>query len=112
MKKAYLLSLAVIAFTFYTGSFLHAQGGIAINTGGVSVDSTTLSGLGTKNWGLVPRLTTAQRNSITPAAGLAIFNTDSGVYNYNAGTPAAPNWIAVDSSSRVPLHSEWELYKL
>lgn len=44
---------------------------------------------------LVPRMTAAQRTAIAnPATGLLVIQTDApaGFY-YNAGTPAAPNWL-------------------
>lgn len=44
---------------------------------------------------LIPQMTAAQRTAITnPATGLLVIQTDStaGFY-YNAGTPAAPNWL-------------------
>jgi len=45
-------------------------------------------------------MTTTQRNNIaSPATGLLIYNTDCNNFNYNAGTPAVPNWLPVNSSS-------------
>ncbi|MBO9565018.1 MAG: hypothetical protein J7621_19735 [Niastella sp.] len=44
---------------------------------------------------LIPQMTAAQRAAITtPATGLLVIQTDgtAGFY-YNAGTPAAPNWL-------------------
>lgn len=44
---------------------------------------------------LIPQMTTAQRTAIAnPATGLLVIQTDepAGFY-YNAGTPAAPNWL-------------------
>jgi hypothetical protein len=44
---------------------------------------------------LIPQMTTAQRTAIAnPATGLLVIQTDDvpGFY-YNAGTPAAPNWL-------------------
>ncbi len=43
---------------------------------------------------LVPRLATADRNAIgNPATGLLIYNTDSDRFEYNEGTPGAPQWV-------------------
>ncbi len=50
---------------------------------------------------LVPRLTSVQKDNITdPAKGLMIYQTDGaeGFY-YNDGTPLAPNWTLLSSSS-------------
>jgi len=42
---------------------------------------------------LIPRLTTTQRNAIAlPAKSLLIFNTDANEFQYNWGTPGAPDW--------------------
>ena len=42
---------------------------------------------------LIPRLTTGQRNAIAlPAKSLLIFNTDANEFQYNWGTPGAPDW--------------------
>jgi hypothetical protein len=47
---------------------------------------------------LVPRMTAAQRDLITsPANGLLIFCTDNNQYYSNQGTPAAKNWVMVNS---------------
>lgn len=69
-----------------------AQVGIGTNTPhpSAAVDITSDSkGL------LIPQMTAAQRAAITnPATGLLVIQTDgtTGFY-YNAGTPAAPNWL-------------------
>lgn len=71
---------------------LYAQVGIGTTTPNPSaaVDiSATDKGL------LIPQMTTAQRTAIAnPATGLLVIQTDGtpGFY-YNAGTPAAPNWL-------------------
>ena len=57
-------------------------------------DPSALFELSSTNSGLLtPRMTTAQRNAIVlPAAALLIFNTSDNRFQYNAGTPAAPDW--------------------
>lgn len=49
---------------------------------------------------LAPRMTAAQRSPgiANPATGLLVYQTDgaSGFY-YNSGTPAAPNWVKLNS---------------
>lgn len=44
---------------------------------------------------LIPQMTAAQRTAITnPATGLLVIQTDGATgFYYNAGTPAAPNWL-------------------
>lgn len=48
---------------------------------------------------LVPRLTAAQRTGLAnPATGLLVIQTDEAAgFYYNAGTPAAPNWLNLSS---------------
>ncbi|MGE3799451.1 MAG: hypothetical protein AB7H80_00360 [Candidatus Kapaibacterium sp.] len=42
---------------------------------------------------LVPRMTSAQRDAIeNPATGLLIFNTETGQFEYNSGSPGEPAW--------------------
>ncbi len=57
-------------------------------------DPSALFELSSTNSGLLtPRMTTAQRDAIVlPAAALLIFNTSDNRFQYNAGTPAAPDW--------------------
>lgn len=80
-------SLLVVA-----GTKLYAQVGIGTTNPNPSaaVDiASTDKGL------LIPQMTAAQRTAITnPATGLLVIQTDgtAGFY-YNAGTPAAPNWL-------------------
>jgi hypothetical protein len=51
---------------------------------------------------LVPRLTTAQRNTITnPANGLFIFNVTLNLFEYNSGSPETPIWIPIDSNPTI-----------
>jgi hypothetical protein len=43
---------------------------------------------------LMPRMTTTDRNAITlPATSLMIYNGTNTRFEYNAGTPASPNWV-------------------
>ncbi|MEY3368946.1 MAG: hypothetical protein RI973_2101 [Bacteroidota bacterium] len=51
---------------------------------------------------LLPRMTQAQRDVIdSPATGLMIYNTSSGVLEMNLGTPSAPNWISFAVNGKV-----------
>ena len=49
---------------------------------------------------LVPRMTAAQRSPgiVNPATGLLVYQTDGATgFYYNSGTPAAPNWVKINS---------------
>jgi len=101
MKK---ILYSVIAFTGFSICFIctaQAQGGVAVNTTGAVPDSSAVFDVSSITKGLLaPRMTTLQRNAISgPAMGLTIFNIDCGVYNYNAGTPAAPNWATISATN-------------
>ena len=50
---------------------------------------------------LIPRMTMAERDAIvSPATGLILFQTDNtGGFYYNSGTPEAPLWMPVGSTS-------------
>ncbi|MBN2778838.1 MAG: tail fiber domain-containing protein [Bacteroidales bacterium] len=93
MKNTFTI-LFVVVFTITNLNSI-AQG-VAINTDGSVADNSAMLDIKSTNAGiLVPRLTQAQRNSISnPATGLMIFQTDNtpGFY-YNAGTAASPSWI-------------------
>lgn len=92
MKKT-LLSLVLCS-----GLAAGAQVGIGTTTPNTSAQlevNSTAKGV------LFPRLTAAQRTGIaTPATGLLVYQTDApaGFY-YNAGTPAAPNWVLVTAAN-------------
>ena len=98
MKKICYL---FIALTFITISTVNAQGGVAINVAGALPDSSAVLDVSSFTKGqLMPRMSTVQRDAIArPATGLFIFNTDCDVVNYNAGTPASPNWATMSASN-------------
>ena len=101
MRKIYLLQLAMVLLLLSQNFSINAQGGVAINIAGSAPDSSALFDLSSVNKGfLMPRMSMAQRNAIVkPATGLFIFNTDCNVVNFNAGTPASPNWATLNSSN-------------
>ena len=72
-------------------------------------NSSILDAAATDRGILIPRMTTAQRIAIvSPAKSLLVFDTSINLFYYNAGTSAAPNWIALDngwhgSSSRIKI---------
>ncbi|MEM8832978.1 MAG: hypothetical protein AAGB32_00410, partial [Pseudomonadota bacterium] len=71
---------------------LDEDGRVGIGT--VTPDASALIDIDTTTAGILgPRMTTLQKNAIVnPATGLYVFDTDTGIYEYNAGTPGAPNW--------------------
>lgn len=79
----FILSLILILFIFSTGN---SQ--VAINADGTAGDPSALLDVKSTTRGfLLPRMTTAQRDSIvSPAEGLIIFNTDTKQLNYFNGT--------------------------
>lgn len=51
---------------------------------------------------LIPRLTTAQINTITnPANGLMVYNTDLNEFEFNNGTTSSPDWSKISHPSSV-----------
>ena len=68
------------------------QGNVVI--GGVAPDPSAILDLQSTTKGfLMPRMTSAQRNTIAnPAVGLMVFNTDSNAIQINTGTITAPIW--------------------
>jgi len=101
MKNFFFLSIAITALSCCPFSFINAQGGVSINAVGAAPDNSAGLDVNFTNKGeLMPRMSTEQRNGIgNPATGLTIFNTDCGVYNYNAGTPGSPSWATVNASN-------------
>jgi len=99
MKYRIKYLLLIISFGILTSDLL-AQN-VSINANGAAPDSSAmLDVVSTQKGMLIPRLTTSQKNAISgPATGLMIFQTDntSGFY-FNAGTPAAPSWIKIQSA--------------
>jgi hypothetical protein len=91
MKSKILIILLIckLAFTLH----LYSQN-IGINTTGSLPDTSAMLDIVSSTRGLlIPRLTTAQRNSIAlPANGLMIYNTTTNTVQYNSGTTGAPNW--------------------
>ena len=79
---------------------------MGINTTGATPKASALLDVdaspGNNKGMLIPRMTGAERDAINmPAKGLMIYNTDCNTINYNAGTSASPNWVAVYSSNTV-----------
>lgn len=94
---------AIILILMLMASYSMAQG-VAINTDGATADvSSMLDVKSTSSGMLVPRMTLAQRNSLTlPAHSLLIYQTDNTPgYYYNSGTPASPVWVRLATGSTV-----------
>src|SRR5580700_5408343 len=95
MKYAIYIVAFVIGSVFVTNTVFAQQGGVSINPIGTAADSSAMLDVSSTTKGLLPpRMTTAQRNSISgPATGLVVYQTDgtAGLY-CNNGTPAVPNW--------------------
>ncbi|KAA3645759.1 MAG: hypothetical protein DWP98_11120 [Bacteroidetes bacterium] len=96
MKNKILPFLCLLAF-----SLSSLAQNVSINADGTAPDSSAMLDVVSTGKGLlIPRMTETQRNAIAgPATGLMIFQTDNltGFY-FNAGTPAAPSWIKIQSA--------------
>ncbi|NTW31295.1 MAG: fibronectin type III domain-containing protein [Bacteroidetes bacterium] len=98
IKKTYLilrvLLYVLLTFNFALSTFnlLAQSGGAAINTTGTAADNSAILDVSSTTQGvLMPRMTTAQINTIaSPAIGLIIYNTDCNLFVYWNGNA----WIA------------------
>ncbi len=97
MKSTLLLFLGI--FFFITYSFTQ---NVVVNSSGASGDASAGLDVDFTNKGLlIPRLTQAQRGSLSsPATSLIIYQTDNTPgYYYNSGTPASPTWTRLSSGT-------------
>src|SRR5437763_7129261 len=88
----------ILAFTLFS-LFCNAQVGINI-TGENPGPSAMLDVKSTSKGVLITKMTKAQRLAIaSPAKGLLVYQTDdvAGFY-YNEGTPAAVNWLKIQTA--------------
>jgi hypothetical protein len=93
-QPSILLGLVIILFHMQS----NAQVGIGTST---PHQSAMLEVSNISKGVLIPRMTAAQRTSISlPANGLLVYQTDDpqGLY-YNAGTPGLPNWTSMQSAA-------------
>ncbi|MBP7215094.1 MAG: hypothetical protein KBA52_05630, partial [Candidatus Kapabacteria bacterium] len=106
-KKIFYLTFIFLIFlelNIVNNSKSYAQSSENVGIGTNTPDNSAIldldvNSMTTKRGLLIPRVTAAQRNSITnPATGLIIYVTDDNNFYYNAGTPASPNWIALVSA--------------
>ncbi|MBZ0243062.1 MAG: DUF1566 domain-containing protein, partial [Bacteroidales bacterium] len=88
----------LIALFMLAGFNLSAQ--VAISTDGSSVNNSAMLEVKSTNKGfLPPRVTQAQRDAITPAIGLIVYNSTTNKPNYYNGT----EWMNYDGTSAKPL---------
>ncbi len=97
MKNQFLLILLLSQVTIISRTF--AQN-IAINETGSLPDTSAMLDVSSTTKGfLAPRMTTVQQNNIPlPATGLLVYNTSTGNFNVNTGTPALPVWAPLSYS--------------
>ncbi len=88
-------ALLALVFSFFALLNVALAQSENVGIGTQTPDNSALLELSSTEKGLlIPRLTAAERNAIaSPATGLLIYNTDDEEFEYNAGTPAAPNWV-------------------
>ncbi|HRK03632.1 MAG TPA: hypothetical protein PLW14_00905 [Chlorobiota bacterium] len=88
-------TLFVIVALVVTVGAAFGQDNVGIGT--ATPDPSALLDLTSTSKGLLtPRMTTAQRDAIVlPATGLLVYNTSEGSYQYNFGTPSAPQWVTL-----------------
>jgi len=89
--------LVLFAFLILNSSLLFSQ--VAVNTDGSNPDNSAMLDVKSTNKGmLVPSMTLTQRDAISnPANGLLIYCLTNNNFYSNAGTPASPNWVVVNS---------------
>jgi len=113
MKKYTQTSLVIkfiLPALLFTNSSLFAQS-VGINYSGTAAHQSALLDIdistGANKGLLIPRMTLAQRNSISnPATSLLIYQTDNTPgYYYNSGTPASPVWTILSTGGGAP--SQW-----
>ena len=75
------------------------NGNILVGT--TTEDTSALLNLNSTTSGfLTPRMNNTQRDAIaSPATSLLIFSVTDNEYQYNAGTPASPNWVPMSGSA-------------
>ncbi|NTW33924.1 MAG: hypothetical protein HGB12_15130, partial [Bacteroidetes bacterium] len=96
---AKLITFLIIFNGFMQLPLLTNGQGASINSNGNPADTSAMLDVSSTTQGvLLPRMTTSQRNAINlPATGLIIYNIDCNSFNYNAGTPSAPNWLPLNA---------------
>ena len=108
MKRKNTIYLLILAIALIGNCLsLNAQS-LGLNNANPD-NSSILDAAATDRGILIPRMTTAQRTAIvSPAKSLLVFDTNTNLFYFNAGTAAAPNWIALangwhGSSTRIKI---------
>jgi len=87
-----MIRLSLFVIIFFLSLFSYAQQGVAINNNGNPANNSAMLDVSSTAKGiLIPRMTSAQRTSITsPATGLMVYDTDFNQFWYWDGTA----WVA------------------
>ncbi|NVO18338.1 MAG: putative metal-binding motif-containing protein [Bacteroidetes bacterium] len=77
-----------LLFIIFVCSAIAVHSQVAVSTDGTQPDNSAMLDVKSTSKGiLIPRLTSSQRNAIaSPAAGLIVFNTSTGTFDYYSGT--------------------------
>src|SRR5436190_14121828 len=93
--STFLISLSLSSYSQSGGVAINRTNTLADPSAALDVSSSSAPYQGM----LIPRMTTANRNSIiSPAIGLQVFNTDCGVTEYYTGTC----WIPTSQGLKRP----------
>ena len=103
MKK-YAVTVFLISQLAFV-SKIYSQN-VSINSTGSLPDASAMLDISSTTSGfLLPRMTTAQQNAIgSPATGLLIYNTTTGYFMVNTGTPGSPVWTPLAFNNK-----EWSI---
>src|ERR1022692_5203928 len=103
MKK-YAVTVFLISQVAFV-SKIYSQN-VSINSTGSLPDASAMLDISSTTSGfLLPRMTTAQQNAIgSPATGLLIYNTTTGYFMVNTGTPGSPVWTPLAFNNK-----EWSI---
>ena len=90
-------------FALLTLSFGAIAQGVGINETGAAPDASAGLDVDFSNKGfLPPRMTSAQRNTISnPAKGLMVYNITLNCLQVNDGTPASPQWNCISNGAGI-----------
>ncbi len=93
------VTISVIPILIYLGAGFsaYAQSTDNVGIGTATPDNSALLELQSTTKGLlIPRMTQQERDALSqPAAGLLIYNTTTGSFQYNFGSKTAPQWVTM-----------------
>lgn len=100
------IKIILITIAIFSTLITKAQ---SVGIGTLSPNASSQLDITSTNKGLlIPRMTLANRASITsPANGLLVYITDDNSFYYNSGTPVSPNWTKLITT--VSSSSGWNL---